>query len=253
MKKKKNLNKIALRALTIIVSLASFLVVCYYLFNLFVGEGKLVADFQKWANESPALAYCLFLFLSPLINIVPGISSIFFLTLGNLLFNDKTPWGMSRTFLICSASVLLTSSIMFIIGRFGGKKAVEWIIGKESSDKAKRLLTLGGKAALPMMYLLPFFPDDTLSLVAGMTEMKFSYNFICTLIFRNIGVLTICVLGTDFLDYKHFTPLMWVGFIAVILVLFLICSLLSYLYYRYLRYKEEGRHYLLTQSLNIVK
>ncbi len=249
MQKKKQIRDIIFRAATVIISILSFLGVLYYLFNLFLGEKGLTNDFQKWANENPPLAYCLFLLISPFINLIPGISSIFFISLGNMLFNDQTPWGMGRTFLICSASVILTSSLMFIIGKLGGKKIVDWIVGRKASEKSLKMLTAGGKAALPMMYLLPFFPDDTLSLVAGMTEMSFLYNFICTMIFRNIGVLVICILGTDFLDYKNFSWWMWLVFAVLVITVFLIFGLLSYLYYRHLRYKQEGRHYLLTGGI----
>lgn len=247
---KKQIKKIVIKAVSVLVIILTILLVGAYIFNLLSGEGKITETFQNWANTNMALAIVLFLVLSPLINLIPGISSIFFITLANVMFNDQTVEGMLKAFALSASSMLLTSSLMFLLGRYGGKRLVEWIIGKEASEKTKRLLTIGGKAALPVVYLLPFFPDDTIALLVGMTDMSFLYNFICTLIFRSIGALVICFLGVDFFDYANFTWWMWLLAALLFLVVFAVLAFLSYQYYRYLKAKEEGPTYYLTYRLS---
>lgn len=248
-KKEKTWKKVLVKAIVVVMVILTIVLVAAYIFNMFSGEGKLTGFFQEWAEKNTVLAVVLFLTLSPIINLIPGISSMFFITLANLMFNDQTTVGMLKAFGLCAASITLTSSLMFLIGRYGGKKLVDWIIGKDVSEKTKKLLTAGGKALLPAAYLLPFFPDDTIALVVGMTNMSFLYNLVCTLIFRNIGALTICVLGTDFFDYSQFTWWMWITIIVAAIIVFSIFAFISYRYYKYLRAKEEGPIYYLTKGL----
>ena len=250
MKRKKlhRKGKILLRALSALLIVLLAVILIAYLFNLFLGEGKLTDIFQGWTKENRVFSYVLYLIIAPLINLVPGISSMFTIALANMLFNYKTPQDMALTFALCATSVVLTSSLMFLVGRLGGKKIVNWIAGKENTEKFQKYLTLGGKAVIPMMYALPFFPDDTICLIAGMTDMSFLYNFLCTLIFRNFGVLFMCVFGT--IDYSTFSPVTWVVLIFGFLLLVLGLALLSYCYYRFLRHKEEGRLFLLTERLS---
>lgn len=237
------------KAVSVLLIILFAVILLAYLSNLFLGEGELTEFFQKWTKENRALSYVLYLVIAPLINIIPGISSMFTIALANMLFNYKTPTDMTITFGLCATTVVLTSSLMFLIGRLGGKRIVEWIAGKESTEKFQRYLTLGGKAVIPMMYTLPFFPDDTLCLIAGMTDMSFLYNFVCTLVFRNFGVLFMCVLGTDFFDYSSFSIGTWCLVVVLFLLLLALLSFLSYLYYRHLRYREEGRLFLLVSGL----
>lgn len=246
-------RKTVLRLLVVAITLLFGVLLLAYLANLFLGEGRITAFFQEFTKENKALSYVLYLVLTPLINIVPGISSMFSIGLANMLFNYKTPKDMAITFLLCAASVLLTSTIMFLIGRYGGKKIVRWILGRDEQEKIQKYLTLGGKAIVPVMYLLPFFPDDTLSLVIGLTNVSFLYNLVCTLLFRNFGVLFMCVLGTDFLDYSSFSPLAWTVLVLLFLLALSVLSFLSLLYYRHLRFKEDGIGYYLIAFLRVRK
>lgn len=249
----KKLSKSITRLITVLVTIISLLAIAFFVFQIFGGQSKLTTWFQDWQQDNVALSYILFLALSPIINLIPGISSMFFISLGNMLFNDQTMWGMWRTFLVLAASVLLTSSLMFMIGKLGGKKVVEWIVGEKEAEKARYLLTVGGKAALPVMYLLPGFPDDSLALVCGMTDMSFLYNFVCTLIFRMAGVFTLTFLGSNFIDFKSFTIPQWAIFISVCIVVGVLLLTITFKYYQYLRRKNEGSKYDLIKGLRLKK
>lgn len=117
-------KKTIIKAVSVFVVLLSLLLVSYYLFNLFGGQGKLMNDFQNWVKENLVLACFHFLIISPLVNIIPGISSIFFITLANIMLNDQTVKGMFRAFLLADSSVILTSTILFLLGRLAGKRVV---------------------------------------------------------------------------------------------------------------------------------
>ncbi|MFA6829962.1 MAG: VTT domain-containing protein [Bacilli bacterium] len=249
--KKNDVKKIVIKAITVIFTLISLVLIGYFLFTSLGGESKIVNFLQSWAKNNFYVAAILFVILSPLINIIPGISSMFFISLGNILFNDQTIKGMATAFIIIGLSVLITSSLLFLIGRLAGKRLVEWIIGKKASKEAMYFLTVGGKAALPIVYLLPGFPDDTISMVAGMTDMSFMYNFICSLIFRLIGVLVLTVFGSDFIPFDKFTPLIWFLAIVGLLIIGSLLVFISFRYYQYLRKKSEGVKYYLIKGLKL--
>ncbi len=237
------------KLISVLLTILTLVLIVFFIFNIFLGENAIHDFFLEWADTNKTLTIVLFLVLSPIINLIPGISSMFFITLANLLFNNRTWIGMGIAFSLCAASITLTSSLMFLIGRIGGKRIVEWILGREASENTMKLLTTGGKAALPAFYLLPFFPDDSLALIAGMTNMSFLYNFFCTLIFRNIGALVICIFGTNIIDFSLLTWWMWLSAILAFLLVALFFAFLSYKYYLYLRRKEEGVSFYLTYKL----
>ena len=247
--KKKSASKNLIKFLTIILTVISLLVIVFFIFRTFSGESKLNNFFFNFYQKNKVLTYFLFLVISPLVNLLPGISSMFFISLGNLIFNDKTVIGMIRTFIVLSISVVSTSSLMFLIGKFGGKKLISLLIDDKEIEKSKHLLTIGGKASLPLMYLLPGFPDDTLALVVGMTDMSFLYNFVCTILFRLTGVFTITFLGSNFIPFDKFTPLIWFLFILICIIGVLILLFITLKYYQYLRKKDEGLRYELTKYL----
>lgn len=238
-----------LRFLTILLVLGGLLLLGYYVFSLLGGKTKFREEIQKWTKDNLVLGCFLYLVLSPIINLIPGISSIFFITLANRRLNDKTPLGRLKAFLLCDASVRLTTIVLFFVGRTIGKKAIGWIIGEEDYQKAKTILNIGGKPALPFVYLFPFFPDDTRSFVCGRSDISFGYNFVMALIFRSVGVLCCCILGTDFFDYKSFSWWRWLlVFLAFLLMLGVIILAVS-LYFRYLKRKQYGLKYDLIKGL----
>lgn len=122
---------------------------------------------------------------------IPGTSAIF-IAVGIALF------GSIKAFLICSLSVFLSSSLMFLIGNSLGERAVIKLVGKDSLEKAQDLIDVKSKIFLPIMFLFPIFPDDALCCVAGMTKMKYWYFATIVVIFRSIGIATICFLGSNF-------------------------------------------------------
>ena len=252
-KKHTEKKKLVIRTITVILTLLSFVLIGLFLVRSFSGEHKLNDFFFSFYQKNKVLTYFLFLFLSPIINILPGISSMFFISLGNLLFNDMTIEGMLRTAFIISLSVILTSSLLFLIGRFGGKKLISWLLDDKDIHQTKKLLTIAGKAGLPLMYLLPGFPDDTLSLVMGMTDMPFLYNLVCTVLFRTSGVFVITFLGSHFIPFETFTLKQWVIFVLSSLGVLALLLFVTFKYYQYLRKKEEGIRYLLIKGLRVSK
>ena len=124
-------------------------------------------------------------------------------------------------FLICLASVVITSVVMDLIGRFGGNKAIIKILGREEYEEAKDLIKEKGMVYVPVMYLLPIFPDDAICMVSGATKMNFWVHLIEIILCRGIGCATIIfgvqIIPSEVSSFTSTNPLdyMRVGLIII--------------------------------------
>lgn len=91
-----------------------------------------------------------------------------------------------------------SSIVMFLVGRYGGVKVVDWLVGKEDRIKAQNLISDRATVLVPVMLACPFFPDDAICMVSGMTKMNIWYFLGMSLITRSIGVsVTVLTIGND--------------------------------------------------------
>ena len=216
------------------ISLAVLAIICFSLIAFFVLRHFGLTDVKKlrlWISSCGTWGWLVFIILQTVLTIllcfVPTFSADFVM-LGNLLFNDGTQWGMWKTSLICLASIMLSSTCMFLIGRYGGDKLVIKLVGKEDLEKAQKLISTKADVYLPLMYMFPIFPDDALACCAGMTKMKLWYHTLIATIFRGIGVVTICFLGSDFFHYETFTLSEWFEFLSACAFWLVACFYFAY-------------------------
>ena len=150
--------------------------------------------------------------VTTLLCFIPGTSMTFIL-LSQTLFNQ--PW---QAFLLSFVSVMLSSFIMYLVGRFGGYKLSTKILGEEDCEKASKLLN--GKAAVffPIMMTFPAFPDDALIMIAGTLKMSLKWFLPSVIIGRGIGIATI-TFGLSIIPFDKFTtPWHWIIFILACIV-----------------------------------
>ncbi len=86
--------------------------------------------------------------------------------------------------------IVFGSFVAFIIGRYFGYKVTAWIIGKDTLDKWLKKVKGKSNLLLTFMFLFPFFPDDTLCFVAGVTKMKMPYFIITISLIRALTIFT---------------------------------------------------------------
>ncbi len=193
-----------------------------------------IAELQNVIGSFGVWSWAIFLLfqivITTLLCFVPA-TAMTFAILGNILFNDGTIGGLLTTFIILLIGTTISSQMMFLIGRYGGQAIAIKLVGKEDIEKAQKLLDSKAKVFLPIMYLLTAFPDDALCFVAGLQKMNFWRHLIYVVIFRGLGILTICVLGTNIFDYATFTLLDWFVFITScafwLIVIFIVGSKVS--------------------------
>ena len=173
--------------------------------------------------------------LSILLCFIPGASMAFILISKSLY---PKAWS---AFFFSIASVLVSSSIMYAVGRFGGHKICEKMLGKEDCDKSLSLLRDKGTVFFPLMMMFPVFPDDALVMIAGTLKMSLKWFVPSILIGRGIGVAAI-IFGlsvTDYLTKTWHHILFWSGVVIFVVLIFYLANKLS----KYLnKRKEEKKH-----------
>ena len=178
-----------LKILVVLLVVAAISVGIYFVLRHFgfTDANKL----KGWIKSTGGWAIIVYILLrvsfTIFLSFVPACSMIFDL-LSLATFDYYPPIVI---FLICFSSVVITSVIMDLIGRFGGNKAIIKILGKEDYEEAKDLVQEKGMVYVPVMYLLPIFPDDAICMVSGATKMNFWVHLAEIILCRGIGCATI--------------------------------------------------------------
>ncbi len=136
--------------------------------------------------------------LSMLLCAIPGVAMGLIIVIKMIYSN--APW---TAFFVSFSSVLLASTVLYAIGRFGGYKLCEKLIGKEDCENSLSLLRNRGTIYFPIMMLFPIFPDDALVMLAGVTKMKLSWFIPSIVLCRGIGILTI-IFSFDIIPFDRF-------------------------------------------------
>lgn len=205
----KNWVKILLVLLAVaIVSISAYFILRVCGITSVAGLRELIAKCGAWGW---VVYIILFIACTILLCFVPGTSATF-IAVAIVLF------GAWQAFAISAISVFLSSSIMFLIGNSLGEKVAGKIVGAEALKKAQDLIDTKSKIFLPLMFLFPAFPDDALCMAAGMTKMRYWYFAIIVLIFRTIGIATICFLGSSIINWAELSIIDWFVLINAVII-----------------------------------
>jgi len=126
-----------------------------------------------------------------------------FVWLGIALFGAN--W---RCFLATFGGTLLSYIIIDALGRFGGSKLIIKIFGQEEYDKTSELIDEKGMVYVPIMYLLPLFPDDFICLCVGSMKMKWWLHMLYGAVGKAVGIATV-VFGVSLIPKEMFLPITW--------------------------------------------
>ena len=144
-----------------------------------------VSGFGAWAPAMFFLAQMVQVIISP----IPGSVTTL---VGGALF------GLWPAFGISTAAVIVGSLLAFGLARAFGRPLVSRLVGPKVTEKYLGAMTSRTRIALLLMFLLPFFPDDALSLIAGLTGISWMFFFLAVLITRPWGLLFSSLVGSGF-------------------------------------------------------
>jgi len=187
----------------------------------FLSKVSSIESLREYVGSFGALAEILFVTLQFLQVIILPIPSILTVTVGALVF------GAIKGAILSSVGIIFGSLCGFFVGRLFGVKVVSWIVGREALDKGLRFIKGKDKLIFSLAFLLPFFPDDVLCFVAGVTTIKVREFVLIVMITRSIAVLFASLSVSNMLiPYDAWWGLViWIAiFIALFFVVKLICS-----------------------------
>lgn len=143
-----------------------------------------VEDFRAYIDSFGSYAVIIFILMQILQVVVLPIPGFIAVGAGVLSF------GVWKGALFSLIGIMSGSLIAFFLGKFLGYKAVCWLVGKKTLDNVLIKVKGKDKFVLTFMFLFPFFPDDVLCFVAGLSSMSNLYFVIMILITRIISVYT---------------------------------------------------------------
>ncbi len=179
-----------------------------------------IEDLRNYVASFGYLAVIIYVVMNFLQVVVLPIPGFIAVGTGVALF------GPLKTAIYSLIGILLGSFVAFFIGRVLGYKVVKWIVGKETLDKWIKSIKNKDKVVLTFMFLFPFFPDDVLCFVAGLSSMSSAYFFIMITICRIISVVVSAYsLNGNVIPYTT-----WWGILLWILVFAITAVITVYLY-----------------------
>ena len=215
-------TKSLLYKLAICIDITALATISIYLIAYNSGFIEIILDRQllRLYIENAGIWGVLVLFLLTLLEVVVlPIPAAITIVIGNYLF------GATISFIVSTAGVIVGSAICFILGRYFGRKWVNWLVGVENVDRYSAILSERGKIPFVLMMLFPFFPDDILCLVAGLTNMSFRFFMLAITFTRPIMVAFYAYFGTgDIIPFTGWGIPVWIGLIAVALFIIFVIN-----------------------------
>ena len=104
-------------------------------------------------------------------------------------------FGTWPSFLMTFAAVALGSLLVFTLARGLGREAVNRLVGRKVSEKYREVIQAKTDVFLVLAFLFPFFPDDVLCILAGLTNITLSRFAVIVLLTRPWGLLVASALG----------------------------------------------------------
>lgn len=213
--------KTALRIITVITVFAAVIVALYIIAEL-MDWVKYLEDFDMIKNfilSTKQWGILVFLLLTIFQVVFLPIPSAVTILIG------VTIYGPLVSFLISLAGTYIGSVICFWLGKSFGKKLVSWMVGKDSAEKYGEMLGSRGKWIFVIMLLFPFFPDDTLCLVAGSTSMKWRFFLLAVLFTRPPIIAFTAFFGSgEIIPYSGWGIPVWIGIFVLCIVLMIIAG-----------------------------
>lgn len=109
-------------------------------------------------------------------------------------------FGFWKGLFLSCLGVFVGSLIAFAIGRFFGRNVVSLFVKEETINRY--LKTFGDKQGFMLLifFILPFFPDDLLCFVAGLTGIGWFFFIIVSIIGRPWGLVASAFIGAQGLE-----------------------------------------------------
>lgn len=109
-------------------------------------------------------------------------------------------FGTWPAFLLTYGAVAAGSLLVFWLARALGRDFADRLVSRKLSEKYQDILRAKAPVFLVLAFLFPFFPDDMLCILAGLTNLSFCRFAVIVLLTRPWGLLFASALGGSTLN-----------------------------------------------------
>lgn len=213
-------DSIIYKMLLIVIIFITIAVLSMYLLKIsgFLDKIDSVEDLRNYISSFGSFAVVLFIGIQFLQVVVLPIPSFITVAAGVLLF------GPLKGAIYGCVGIISGSILAYYIGRVFGYKVAKWLVGEVNLNKALNVIKGKDNIVLTFMFLFPFFPDDVLCFVAGITTMRPSYFIIMIFVTRLITVFVSSYsLNNSIIPYNTWWGiLLWILFFTFTVVMTII-------------------------------
>lgn len=177
-------NKIFYKIFLVSIILITTAIIVIYLFKKFgiLEKFQSIESFREYIASKKGFAEIIFIIIQFLQVVVLPIPSFVTVGAGVLLF------GPLKSAIYSCIGIILGSIVAFFVGKFFGKKVAQWLVGKNNLEKGLKFLKGKDKIVLTFMFLFPFFPDDILCFVAGISTVNTAFFMVMIFVTRTISI-----------------------------------------------------------------
>ncbi len=141
-----------------------------------------IAHFAPYSHLAFFLVQLLSVVLAPIPSNITAAA-------GGVLF------GTWPAFLLTFGAVVAGSLLVFWLARALGRDFADRLVSRKLSEKYQDVLRTKAPVFLVLAFLFPFFPDDMLCILAGLTKLSFRRFAVIVLLTRPWGLLFASALG----------------------------------------------------------
>ena len=104
-------------------------------------------------------------------------------------------FGVWPAFLLTWGAVFAGSLLVFALARVLGRDFADRVVSRRLSERYQSVIRAKTTVFLILAFLFPYFPDDVLCILAGLTKVSFRRFALIVLLTRPWGLLAACFLG----------------------------------------------------------
>ena len=148
-----------------------------------------IQDLRAYISRSAPYSHLTFFVVQLLSVVLAPIPSNLTAAAGGLLF------GTWPAFFLTYGAVMAGSLLVFWLARTLGRDFVDRVVSRKLAEKYQKVIREKTTVFLALAFLLPYFPDDMLCILAGLTPITFGRFALLALFTRPWGLLFASALG----------------------------------------------------------
>ena len=162
---------------------------CVFLWRSGFFTAASLEDMQAYIQQMAPYSHLGFFLIQFLSVVLAPIPSNISAAAGGMLF------GVWPAFLLTFGAVYLGSLLVFSLARALGQPFAERFVTRSAFQKYLGVIHAKTDTFLVLAFLFPFFPDDLLCILAGLTPIPFRRFGVIVMLTRPWGLLFACALG----------------------------------------------------------